>query len=324
MTEHNPRPSDCIFCGSSRSTLFCKTSDIFQNLYEIRQCKDCRAYYLWPFPTKEMLAKAYDVSYYGTNETKFKAGPVEKVLDGFRKHRAGKLAQKLPPRARILDIGCGNGNFLEFLSAISDFELHGIERDMKAASRAMSKQGMTIKTTPLEAGDYPDNYFDAITLFHVFEHLPNAAETLEIIDSILKPGGILYLSFPNIGSLQALLFRGKWLHLDPPRHLLFFTPKEFKALMIKKNFVCQRINYISFEQNPFGMVQSLLNVVLKKREVLFERLKGNNDYAPEYGKFSTFMQKVFFMVSFPVFVILDALVSLFQKGATVTFIFQKK
>jgi 2-polyprenyl-3-methyl-5-hydroxy-6-metoxy-1,4-benzoquinol methylase len=324
MTEPNPQPSECIFCGSSRSTLFCKTSDLFQNQFEIRQCKDCRAYYLWPFPSQEILAKAYDVSYYGTNETKFKAGPIEKVLDAFRKQRSNNIARKLPSRARILDIGCGNGNFLEFLSAINDFELHGIERDMTAAARAMSKQGMTIKTTPLEAGDYPGNYFDAITLFHVFEHLTNPAETMLIIDQILKPGGILYLSFPNIDSLQARWFKGKWLHLDPPRHLLFFRPKDFIELMKQRNFTCRKVTYISLEQNPFGMVQSLLNLFLKKREVLFERLKGNMEYASEYGKFSIFMQKVFFMVSFPVFVIHDILVSLLHKGATVTFMFQKK
>jgi len=323
MTDPNPNRSHCVFCGSSLSAKFCDTVDIFQNYFEIRHCNDCHAYYLSPFPTEEQLAKAYDVSYYGTNETKFKAGLVEQVLDGFRKYRARKIAKKLPSGARILDIGCGNGNFLEYLSSLNDFELHGIERDMTAASRAMSKKGMTIKTTPLEIGDYPDHYFDAISLFHVFEHLTNPSETLQIIEQILKPGGILYLSFPNIGSLQAVLFKGKWLHLDPPRHLLFFKPSDFITMMKKRNFECSRVNYISLEQNPFGMIQSILNVVFKKREILFERLKGNMDYAPEYGKFSIFMQKVFFMFSFPFFAVNDILLSLFRRGATVSFMFKK-
>jgi 2-polyprenyl-3-methyl-5-hydroxy-6-metoxy-1,4-benzoquinol methylase len=324
MTDTNLEISNCLFCGSSRSTWFCNTSDIFLNHYEIRHCVGCHAYYLSPFPSPEMLEKAYDVSYYGTKDTKFEAGPIERVLDGFRKHRSQKLAKKLPLKARILDIGCGNGNFLEYLSSISDFELHGIERDMTAAARAMSKKGMTIKNSPLLYGDYPNDYFDAITLFHVFEHLTNPKETLSIINTILKSGGILYLSFPNIGSIQAHLFKGKWLHLDPPRHLIFFTPKDFIALMGERNFACKQVSYLSLEQNPFGMTQSLLNILLKKREVLFERLKGNTNYAPEYGKFSIFMQKVFFMLSFPIFAVFDVLISLFHKGATVTFMFQKK
>jgi SAM-dependent methyltransferase len=284
----------------------------------------CHAYFLSPMPTDAMLAQAYDVSYYGDQETKFKAGIIERVLDGFRNYRAHKIAAKLPKQARILDIGCGNGNFLEFLSSNKDLELHGIERDMKAAARAMSKQGMTIKTTPLETGDYPAEYFDAVTLFHVFEHLTHPAETLHIIEQILKPGGILYLSFPNIASFQAQLFRGKWLHLDPPRHLFFFKPSVLKKIMKQRRFSCISERYISLEQNPFGMVQSLLNMVFRKREILFERLKGNTDYAPECGKFCIFIQKVFFMTSYPLFAIHDVLISIFRKGATVTLLFQKK
>lgn len=324
MTKTKPDISNCLFCGSSGSQWFCNTFDIFENHYEIRHCNGCHAYFLSPFPTPEMLEKAYDASYYGTKETKFEAGPIEKVLDGFRKQRAKKLARNLPPKARVLDIGCGNGNFLEYLSSIDNYELHGIERDTAAAARAMSKQGMTIKTSPLLCGDYPNDYFDAVTMFHVFEHLDNPRETLSVIDSILKPGGILYLSFPNIDSLQARLFKGKWLHLDPPRHLFFFAPKDFIALMSERNFTCKRVSYLSPEQNPFGMTQSLLNMLLKKREVLFERLKGNTNYAPEYGKFSIFMQKVFFMASFPFFALHDLVVSLFRKGATVSFMLQKK
>jgi hypothetical protein len=119
------------------------------------------------------------------------------------------------------------------------------------------------------------------------------------------------------------LFKGKWLHLDPPRHLLFFKPRDFIAMMKKRNFECSQVRYISMEQNPFGMVQSILNTFFSKREILFERLKGNKDYAPEYGKFSIFIQKVFFVVSFPFFVCSDVLVSMFRKGATVSFLFKK-
>ena len=191
------------------------------------------------------------------------------------------MAEKICPlKARVLDIGCGNGNFLEYLSSIDNyFELHGIERDTVAAARAMSKQGMTIKTSPLMCGDYPNDYFDAVTMFHVFEHLDDPREILSVIDSILKPGGILYLSFQYLSVFQARMFKGKWLHLDPPRHLFFFAPKDFIALMSERNFACKQMSYVSLEQNPFGMIQSLLNMLLKKREVLFERLKGNANYA---------------------------------------------
>jgi len=314
----------CVFCGSSDSIVAYQTFDIFQNNFDIRRCRNCDAWFLSPFPSKELLEKAYDVTYYGDQETKFKDGPIEKALDSFRTVRAKRLAKLLPQNARILDIGCGNGNFLEFISRYGNFELHGIERDPKAAARALAKPGMQIKTTPLVEHDFAENFFHAITLFHVFEHLSNPSETLSIIDKILEPGGYLYISFPNIDSCQAKIFKGKWLHLDPPRHLLFFAPKTFIKLIGARGYDCVHVKYLSLEQNPYGMVQSVLNTFFSKREILFERLKGNKDYAPECGKFCTMMQKLFFVASFPFFTVTDVFASMFHKGATVSFIFRKK
>ena len=286
-------------------------------------CKKCKAYYLSPIPTEEILAKAYDISYYGSNETKFKAQPIERILDHFRKTRALRLSKNIPENARILDIGCGNGNFLVYMAGLGRYKLFGIERDIKAASRAMEKPDLNIKITPLEKEDFPANYFDAVTMFHVFEHLTNPAEILTIIQKILKPGGILYISFPNIESFQAKVFKGKWLHLDPPRHLLFFTPTDFIRMMKNQGYDLLDIRYISVEQNPFGLVQSILNTVFSKREILFERLKGNSGYAPECSKFCIFMQKLFFLMSFPIFIFSDVLASMLDKGATVTFLLKK-
>jgi len=166
--------------------------------------------------------------------------------------------------------------------------------------------------------------FDAITLFHVFEHLEEPQETLQMVTRILKPGGFLMMSFPNINSLQAKFFKGKWLHLDPPRHLFFFRPDDITRIMNGLGYDCKRVKYFSIEQNPFGMVQSLLNVCLRKREVLFERLKGNNSYAPEYGKLSVAAQKAFFILSSPFFILGDVVISSLKKSATVEFIFQKR
>jgi poly-D-alanine transfer protein DltD len=94
--------------------------------------------------------------------------------------------------------------------------------------------------------------------------------------------------------------------------------------MDKMGFDCKRVKYFSIEQNPFGMAQSLLNTILRKREVLYERLKGNHAYAPEYGKFSVLLQKAFFVLSSPIFILGDVVVSSLKRGASVEFIFQKR
>ncbi|MEI6122720.1 MAG: class I SAM-dependent methyltransferase [Bacteroidota bacterium] len=312
----------CTYCQSVDSIWFCNTQDIFDTKYELRHCVGCKAYFLWPFPSDELLRRAYDTSYYGATQQKFSFAVVEKAVDWFRKKRARKIVKLLPDGASVLDIGCGNGDFLHYVSQCGHFELFGIERDEMAAKRAATKANIHLQTTPLNEGDFAANAFDVITLFHVFEHLTEPEKTLNIINKILKPEGTFVLSFPNIASWQARVFKGKWLHLDPPRHLFFMAPKDFKAIMRNKNFECVGTTYFSMEQNPFGLVQSLLNVVCKKREVLFERLKGNTQYAAEYGSWNVFLQKCFFVLHFPLFVLTDLIAACFKKSATVKFTFK--
>jgi len=110
---------------------------------------------------------------------------------------------------------------------------------------------------------------------------------------------------------------------DPPRHLLFFKPKDFVSIAKTYGFQLEEKHFLSFEQNSFGWTQSILNCFYKKREVLFESLKGNKNYIKEFSKFNLLLQKLFFVFSFPLFAIFDIIESIFNKGATVEFRFKK-
>ena len=319
---HNELTSECTFCKSSNSTFKYPTIDIKDQYFEIHQCNECKAFFLTPNPTSDQLSEAYSESYYGEKEEKFK-GIFEKAMDYFRRKRALFITKKLQKNASVLDIGCGNGRFLSSLLKYGNFKLFGVELEGNSAKRAARIKEINLKVGTLEQNDFPELSLDAVSMFHVFEHLTQPKETLEIISKILKKDGLFVVSFPNIDSWQSNFFKGKWLHLDPPRHLFFFSPKDFKNLMIKMGFELVHENYSSIEQNPYGMIQSILNLFCKKREVLFERLKGNNQYAKEYGKGNVFFQKIFFISLFPFFVISNFLIAFAKKGATVEFIFKK-
>ncbi|MFA4850930.1 MAG: class I SAM-dependent methyltransferase [Bacteroidales bacterium] len=313
----------CRYCKEEKTEQLFETVDIFQQNWKICKCRICNAFFLSPIPTDEQLKLAYDSAYYGEGENKF-VFSIEKFIDHFRRKKAKYIAAQIPENAKVLDLGCGNGRFLHHLSVFGNFDLHGIEMEGVSAERAAKVKEIKLKVKPLSQSDYPDDTFDAITLFHVFEHIDNPEETLGIIKNILKKDGLFVVSFPNIAGWQAKIFRGKWYHLDPPRHLLFLDPVDFIKIMDGFGFRLVQKKWFSFEQNPYGWVQSCLNRMCEKREVLYERLKGNNSYSPEYGFFNIFLQKLFFIFTLSFFVLLDAVESMFGKSATVQLTFRKK
>ncbi len=312
----------CYNCGKGESKFLYSTASTVKESFHLHECQFCEAIYLNPHPTAAQLDKAYDESYYGTGEEKFNSF-VEKVLNYFRKGRAKKISGFLKPKSKVLDVGCGNGKFLGFVSEF-DHEIYGIETSGKSADRAARVPLLNLKTGTLSSDTYPENSFDAITLFHVYEHLHNPNETLEIISEILKPNGVLAISVPNINSWQSSLYKGDWLALDPPRHLFFFRPKRFIELLDEKGFELISEKYFNVEQSPFGHQQSILNKFLKKRDVLYESIKNNEDYYKEYSSFSIKAQQMFYKLSFPLFIVVDAIDSLFGKGGNVDFVFRKK
>lgn len=317
--------SHCPFCKSEQYSIRYSTYDIFNNDYEMAECQQCRAYFLTPNPTDELLAIAYDDSYYGGNEDQEKfEGFIEKALSYFRNHRANKIIKLSKKEGRILDIGCGNGQFLDWVKVNSNCEIFGTEMEGSSAQRASKVSGINLKIGELSEKDYPRRYFDVITMFHVFEHLKNPKDYLDIIDQVLKEDGHFVASFPNIDSWQARFFKGKWLHLDPPRHLFFFKAKDLKHLMKERGYELVSESYFSIEQNPFGAIQSYLNLFHKKRELLFEALKGNDEYTKGTSRLLLAIEKLTFIFFTPFFVLIDILAALCKKSATVEFVFRKK
>lgn len=315
---------ECTYCKSLESSELYKTNDIYSNEYEIQRCQDCNCHFLSPFPNAELLERAYQNEYYGHGTDKFKADWIERLLDYFRGKRADRIHQLLNGQGRVLDLGCGNGRFLDFIQKRGDYEIHGVEISTAAAKRANRVPNLNLIVGRLNSGTYAEQSFDAITLFHVLEHVEEPKETLDIIDVLLQPNGIVAFSFPNISSWQAKIFKGAWFHMDAPRHLSFFSPQDFISIMENRGYELVHERHFNVEYNPYGTMQSILNLFTSKREVLYEYLKGDKAYLAEYSKLNLFLQGAFFKLTTPLFVLVDALESLFKKSGTVELIFKKK
>lgn len=309
----------CTFCRTSSHRLRCKGLDDAGREFRYWDCDHCGCVFLWPRPSGEALQAVYDASYYGEEDSKFHPW-LERIVARFRRSRARRVLRFCVMPARVLDIGCGNGEFLGHLMAVG-CQGFGQELPGKAAERAGRIAGLNLKMGALKSGDYPLNHFDLVTLWHVFEHLENPAETLAEIDRILKPEGFLIMSFPNVDSWQSSWFGAHWFHLDPPRHLFFPRPERLIRHLATLDFDCVRQTHFSLEQNPFGFQQSLLNRWVQPRDALYSALRT----ARRGGRpASLIWQRAFFFVTFPFFVGLAALEALMRRGGTVELVFQKR
>lgn len=315
--------SPCIFCGGIAAYAVWPVTDMFGSTRNLCRCPDCGTWYYDPQPTAAALEEAYSNAYYGESETKFKWGLVERVVDFFRTRRAQAVHRLMGGKGRALDVGCGNGRFLHKLAQQGHVEVFGTELPGNSAERAKQYPEIALFVGSFAEATFPPAYFDIITLFHVFEHLPEPAAALSKMHALLKPEGILVLSFPNIKSWQAQVLKQHWLHLDPPRHLFFPEPKSFIAAMKERGFALIHKKYFSPEQNPVGMVQGILNRFSSKRDVLFERMKGNHSYAPEFGKKKMMFQKIFFVLAMPFFMLGDVFESTAGAGASIQLTFKK-
>jgi SAM-dependent methyltransferase len=152
-------------------------------------------------------------------------------------------------RGRLLDVGCGSG---AFLARMRDFgwQIEGVEPDSAAREAARARLTAVRGGEPggevRIAGDLDDPSiepgFDAITLSHVIEHVPDPVSSLRRCAELLAPGGLLVCVTPNSASLGARSFGASWLHWDPPRHLHLFDPATLERAVEEAGLLVQQVS----------------------------------------------------------------------------------
>jgi len=142
------------------------------------------------------------------------------------------------PGARLLDVGCGAGEFLAHARVLG-WNVTGLEVDPGAAKLAATL-GIEVVQAPLEHAGIPSTSFDAVTMNHVIEHLHDPEATLREVHRVLRPGGVLWLATPNIDSPLLRRIGARWRGLEPPRHLLLFNRRALSAMLEAAGFASLR------------------------------------------------------------------------------------
>jgi SAM-dependent methyltransferase len=179
------------------------------------------------------------------------------VLRGLYLRRVERWLKRLPARGVALELGSGTGWMLRAFRE-RGWQAVGSERAVDVAAAARDAAGVPMFVGDLAAiRDAP--VLDVVIMFHVLEHLADPLAALHEVARRVKPGGTLILGIPNIASWQARFAGNRWMHLDVPRHLGHFSPDAIQRALVASGFRTSHVGFQSFEHDPFGWVQSILD-----------------------------------------------------------------
>jgi len=147
-------------------------------------------------------------------------------------HSVGYLRHR--PSGRVLDVGCGEGSRVERLRDLG-WIAAGVDFDA-AALEAGRRRGLDLRLGSVESLGEPTASFDAITLSHVIEHVPDPLATLTECHRLLRPGGVLWSATPNVRSEGASRWGAAWRGWEIPRHLQVFSGPALATLVSRAGF----------------------------------------------------------------------------------------
>lgn len=279
------------------------------------QCNHCGLGSLCPSPTLDEISSFYPPHYYGSEGRKF-FGVIERLVRWVGARHARFFANQIRPGGRFLDIGCGRGITLHAL-ADAGFQVHGFEVCADAVEGVDSRIQIRVAPSLAEAA-FPEQFFDEAILWHVLEHIPHPRATLREVHRILKPGGVLIVAVPNFSSWQARWTGPAWFHLDPPRHLFHFPLSGLKQLLESVGFHCSTEHHFSLRQNPFGWIQSVLNLChWLPRNGLYVILHRAHGSMRPFTMWTRIQLWMLCWLLTPFALVLSVIEALFRQGATV-------
>ncbi len=258
---HAPTGECCPACGSRQSRpLFCGADRLYQTTdkrFSVVECSGCRLLRLYPWPSVGELQRYYPESYWFTSAD----SSVSRLEEEYRRfvlrdHVNFVARASAPTDGPVLDVGCGGALFGRLL-ADRGYRVFGLDYSRRAASVAWEQNRVPVVAGIFSDPPFERDFFGAITMFHVLEHLYDPGSYIQTAFHLLRPGGRLIVQVPNVSSWQFLLFGDHWNGLDVPRHLINFRADDVQALLEQNGFKMRKTKHFSLRDNPAGFASSL-------------------------------------------------------------------
>ena len=227
--------NNCPCCGSKHITkaLECEDYTVSHEIFEIWHCADCLQRFTQNIPDQDSVAPYYQSDTYISHSDTEK-GLVNKLYKIARSYTLNwkmKLVNKwtgIKKGGSLLDIGAGTGAFLGHAKTNGWF-VTGLEPDSGARKISRDKYELSLDE-PGRLFSLPGASFDAVTMWHVMEHVHQLHEYMDQIKRVLKQNGVAFIALPNYTSKDATHYDKFWAAYDVPRHLYHFSPTSVRKL----------------------------------------------------------------------------------------------
>lgn len=216
-----PFPSSlCENCGSRTLERF-----TIPGISEMLHCPHCDLYQKGQVASAEDYKFAYHRGYAAVRGRKLRNAAI----------RLSRLRGRLDvERPRLLDVGCSLGCTVEAAGRMG-WDAHGVDISQDAVEFCRG-QGLNCQVMRPSRLPYADNSFDALTAWHVIEHVPDVADALREWRRVLRPGGVLALETPDASCLKVRLWGARYRHFWAAEHVYTFRPENLIPFLKKAGF----------------------------------------------------------------------------------------
>ncbi len=279
----------CPNCGGSNISrvLSAKDYTVSNEEFDIWECKNCTLRFTQNIPEERNIGKYYHSENY-ISHTDTSKGFINNLYHRVRKRtlvQKKKLIEKATGKhtGNILDVGAGTGAFLNSMKHAS-WNCTGIEPDKVAREKAFDLYAIRLQEAE-QIDSLPSETFDAITLWHVLEHVHELHKYVEQLKNLLLPDGKLFIAVPNYTSGDEKIYDKYWAAYDVPRHLYHFSPKSMEMLLNTHGLRVEKIKpmwydsvYVSMLSEKYKTgdshpVRAFINGMISNLEAVSDKTK---------------------------------------------------
>ncbi len=289
----NKKHTKCLICSSNKL----KKLERYSNNYLVK-CNNCGLVFCEPIPSQQELNNYYKIYAYENNY--YSPITKQRYIELLKKFEQFRVTNNL------LDVGCGNGFFLE-VAKNHGWNVYGTEYSEKAIEILQEKSIKAFKGE-LNTNNFKPETFDIITSFEVMEHINNPIEEVSKFNTLLRKGGVLYITTPNFNSISRNLLKEKWNIIGYPEHLTYYTINTINKLVKQNNFKLLSAKTTGFSISRFKQSKSINNISNNN-------LNSDESFREKLNKKGL----MFYFVN-----IINFFLSLFRKGDTIKVLYIKK